>query len=86
MTEELKQPFLTKMRSEQFTIERLDVTKGCHGLLLRRSWLLAMRYRLLNGILEVRTQFIPGLFTFWEWQSRHCFAEKAFRFRCQARH
>ena len=74
------------MRTEQFPVKHRCVTQGRHGFLFCTCLLGALRYPLLDSVLQVRAQFVFGLTAFQERQSRHCLAEKAFRFRRQARH
>ena len=74
------------MRTEQFPVKHRCITQGPHGFLLRLRAFGALRYPLLDSVLQVRAQFVFGFTAFQERQSRHCLAEKAFRFRRQARH
>ena len=66
-------------------IEIRDVAKGRNCFPLRRRTFV-LRVMLLDRVFNVGAKFRPDLIAFQGWQSRHCLAEKAFRFRHQARH
>ncbi len=59
----------------------MDRTKGGQGFPLRAPLLGAGGHPLRNCVFQVRAEFVPNLIAFRVWQSRHCLAQKAFRFR-----